>query len=1480
MKSRRKSAIGSTDKTLRNTIVLRDADRGTDLDNEIDDASQQLDDSSYRLQHLQYLNLLDRPQSVYTDHNYGPVKPGFDFYKWLFVGAPLRLPIAETVLIEKDLVRVLRSNESSDGTITREIVKFSEQTDRDEFVHRCLQNFVIDSKPMGQFPQSASLRDRYVAVLKKPSSRPESTVSNSCELLIPEYFHALLVEALDSKSHSLVLQKLIKSRGSKSGVYRVFWRATDPGACPSGTVEGWLITKGAGCDFTAFERDGSSIPHCKSGAVAMSTTWRNMLTEELDSINKAFIEDMTSKLDMSLSDRALAVRMGSMAHKHGVDANLVSLGNRAISSSVVEGIATSRVQRKALEEVRMHIETLVLWLQNTLYKQESLVFHLSDVVCDFIRDDDGKWWFIQMKGFNVNPPTIARCNTWFKYKQSGNVHALLKKRHLDNQLVRRKLEMERGLKCKTCGLNFQVDQTVDIETGVDIIHEDAPGLDDKKRNRSRGTEGVRRPKTAGSPSTATATKTSPNNKNHFISSSKYSKRNVPAFGYELSRRMACRLSELYRDCDFQLTKFSRAVLVGTTAVADARTVADKFRDQEMLELSRSTGGELACCFFCHQIVEEYSKVAGLCRDLSERLRVGNKISTFGTITAQRSIPASPSTIRSKGVDFSPSTPPKSASRGVRVRDIDGGFTLEPWRSQHFKRGTHQFRLIVMAHYLADAEHLSNHQLHGGLGIFSYELGQTQCRMPFHAVLENGERVNHPVVRIHQSRLHYFCGTTADVRSFLATKKLRFEVGVAPRDLEIGPSALGAEQILGNFTIDLSKLTLANTTALDDGSEKIDYLVSVHLDGVGEVKAKVSVAVVRDKTLPWQIVEVASLLKEQQVFWPASDYWDHSYIPPAWLEMLASGGPLKGGTSSDCGPCSTETATDELDPAVDTHQADLQHSHSLISKHVKALVIIDSDEEDDAQNLLDRKKRHSDAGLHEVTHLARAIFSRMVDEKTELINDSDTTAKGTSSKGRASESNDSEDDEDDKFGEEEVGNKSSRSTASSSDGSEYDYDDKLKTYSFINAVFSELKSIEEAGKLRAHDEDGEDIIICKEGYRPTEGHILMRLALEQLLQENHLPAGVTWTDFQSLLTECISWAKTQRSKLKIAKRSDGRTMGTPAAPTNTGPATNTVAESLAVSFSKVWIKDADQRLQQWQSTSPKSALDFSYSKNELLIREKRGLISGAGLRKNYLLQPSSIHRKKRRLLTALAVFELASGGGDTMSIAALEQYVSRERTRLLRFVSLVNEGEAPLPHIQMDYVQQMCELPFSFTRALLCCHFLSSSEQFRTLCDEIKISADNSEIGGGLISSAGFVRAVEEAHFNVTNHLNENSLLGETDQVLSELMILATEDQMTLMNSESHAYRRRSTFSLGLSEFMDDKSGGINVDLGSIASRRRSSKLTELSNNSNKRGNANDSPPFIYLTCDYHGVEKFFLADICCCACEKSFHQSEEDRGGT
>jgi hypothetical protein len=45
-------------------------------------------------------------------------------------------------------------------------------------------------------------------------------------------------------------------------------------------------------------------------------------------------------------------------------------------------------------------------------KSEGLIWKLTRMVCDFIRDENDNWWFIQLKGFNLDPETELHTKRW------------------------------------------------------------------------------------------------------------------------------------------------------------------------------------------------------------------------------------------------------------------------------------------------------------------------------------------------------------------------------------------------------------------------------------------------------------------------------------------------------------------------------------------------------------------------------------------------------------------------------------------------------------------------------------------------------------------------------------------------------------------------------------------------------------------------------------------------------------------------------------------------------------------------------------------------------------------------------------------------------------------------------------------------------------------------------------------------------------
>ncbi|RYH25286.1 hypothetical protein EON65_15630 [archaeon] len=188
------------------------------------------------------LNLDDElPPDAFDDQVVGPCKPGCNFFKFLGRGPPLHVPIPETIFIGSGNFIKLLHNEPIKGAITQEIMHFDHQEVRDEFITNCVNKFVKSSVPVTSPPEA--IYSRFVAVQKKPAVKSNRAYINTqCDFLLPIAFQSQLLEITDNNLPPCVIQRFIKSRGRRPGVYRLFWKRAGN---ELGAAEGWNITKKA-----------------------------------------------------------------------------------------------------------------------------------------------------------------------------------------------------------------------------------------------------------------------------------------------------------------------------------------------------------------------------------------------------------------------------------------------------------------------------------------------------------------------------------------------------------------------------------------------------------------------------------------------------------------------------------------------------------------------------------------------------------------------------------------------------------------------------------------------------------------------------------------------------------------------------------------------------------------------------------------------------------------------------------------------------------------------------------------------------------------------------------------------------------------------------------------------------------------------------------------------------------------------------------
>jgi len=1555
-------------------------------DSKGDDISDK-DSADHKFRRLQDLSLNERADT-YSEQATGPVQPGYCFYKMLGLGPPLQVPIPDSVLVDQHDIRRVRNDRR--GFLVCEKLVLHKQVTRDAFMLSCIESFVAESVPFGQQPRMADLRGRFVAVRKRPCNHPAALVANTCELLTPLAFQAAVLEYMDTLQGSCMLQKFVKGRGLKASVVRVFWHATACGAGPSGTVSGWYLTQ-KNKKFACYQGKEEEVPDTSrprsagkqrpkerraqaaaetaalagvdAGALPQeeeeqgkeeeeeedrSVAWKRRHAAKLARVlssaqiaetlscaaerNKAFLEDMRAHPEIPATEQLLAKAAGALAHKAVGAHNIVSIsGDRGVgvTPEALRDVSCMRVGRNALVLPHLYVERLVSWVQNVIQLTADVLVHLSDAVCDFVRDEQGNWWLLQLKGFRVSPLSQQRCRAWYDER----AHGLVRVERATPAERRAKLDAERGYKCKLCGLNFQEGQTVEVEDAAA-----RPGSQDGARALNT----------------------------------------IPAYGYDLSRRMACRISEIYRDAKFPLTKFSRAVLMGEARVMEARSVAEKLRELEELELKRSTGGELSCCYLCFQNMEEYQRVQDRCHEIHELVRAD--------MAGQRAAPKKkaaeglgdrgqgkggdqgPTRRRPRSASPAPRSPGCSAAHqkaggtAVRVsasatfadepklrdrreapgasqaaaaralvasinslyrRNIDGSYTSNlsgavkraprpnldmpsvkrelSLRWTDIPRRAAQWRVLVAAHYISGATLPPSHPLCGSVGCLSYSLGQAVSVLPFINCQRGGESSRNPLILVKQMRVHYLFGTLQDVKDYFAQKALEVEVSFQPPDDQVG-GAVRLPRLESRFSLRLGKLGLTSS-GLAEGSVKADYEVPLVFQSMEPALLHLSVAVVKDEALPPQTAEAGSLWREAAVFWPPPAYRDSAPLPESWLGILsliqtrrgslrtADGAAaeqeapgLEAQAEQGASSAAASIATEPPGPAAWPKTEDeilkdegLPAARALIRDTFAALVRAQM------EALAQAKQRQADAAdaapEDEFSALLNGAGGARLIASTKAARRA--RGEGASDEGEEEEAGS---EEEDNFGELQApkpsqivgrqghareGEEEDR-CASSSSSDEYDFDDELPTYDVIKAVFLALRRAEEApaGEV-AVDARGAD-------GRLSEGFVLMRLAVEQVLQADSLPEVVTTANFSYILEECLSWARTQRTVLRSAAREEEQAaskvhvgtmsktrylpgMDSPP-PASLALAKEADADAQHHELGAEWVISTEKLIYRYRELYPHSDLDVSYSQGELTNKGRVARVNKDSAHAKYnaaarrastaappdektakfeMGAPSSEQRKLRRFVLALSLFDLAGGGAESIDVASLRAHLLMQRGRVRKALSLANEGAINWPLLKQDFHLHL-SLAFLPERAILAMHLLRYSDSLQRLFNTYD------DQGTASISRTGFLVASEECFRGVTQRRQQ--LVA--DEVTEELEAFCTDKSMRAQANNTSL--RRSTFHLG------------SADFSSLGSRRRQSSLGIA-------GKASHEPPTLWMRCDEHGIEQAFAADFMCVKCEEEHH---------
>ena len=322
--------------------------------------------------------------------------------------------------------------------------------------------------------------------------------------------------------------------------------------------------------------------------------------------------------------------------------------------------------------------------------------------------------------------------------------------------------------------------------------------------------------------------------------------------------------------------------------------------------------------------------------------------------------------------------------------------------------------------------------------------------------------------------------------------------------------------------------------------------------------------------------------------------------------------------------------------------------------------------------------------------------------------------------------------------------------------------------------------------------------------------ILSMSIEQILHQEDLPSFVNWKFFKELLEECIPWAKVQRTRVKLAlENKDNANAENKAFNTNTK-----AVVSIGSGKFENHRKEMDLLIYDLHKSYPTTSLDVSSCLNE-----------------------DFESRKYRRMTLALNIFAMASNYDDKVDIKVLHKFLETQRKRLAKIITLFNDGAMLIPPIPKIVSDELSIVHILYSTLLLC-----ASSTLTSLLDTYH------EEGVTVISRIGFLSIVEETFVAVTknNYTPDETLFGFLQIATFQIITRQTERRATRVVSKLNTDVRRSSIITNSPLLSPSSSFSMN---------------TSFSINK-------ETTPFLYLCCDFHGNENFFLADIYCSECGK------------
>jgi hypothetical protein len=226
---------------------------------------------------------------------------------------------------------------------------------------------------------------------------------------------------LSTEPCNATLQKFIKSKGRKPSITRLFWRLPAGGG-GSKSVVGWSIS--GVHDFSP----PPTSPYATAAAAAKKHSHNQGKRENITAAEMALFHPLTPEEELAAelknhlylgpSERTqFKVKDAKNFAAYGHH-NVCSLTNNdgVVTDAEMDKISPFKMSPVTLEDPETYTERIVSFLQKYAEAREGLLINVTEIVCDFIKDDNDKWWFIQLKGLRLCRRSRQQIHRWLLRK--------------------------------------------------------------------------------------------------------------------------------------------------------------------------------------------------------------------------------------------------------------------------------------------------------------------------------------------------------------------------------------------------------------------------------------------------------------------------------------------------------------------------------------------------------------------------------------------------------------------------------------------------------------------------------------------------------------------------------------------------------------------------------------------------------------------------------------------------------------------------------------------------------------------------------------------------------------------------------------------------------------------------------------------------------------------------------------------------------